>query len=83
VSPSDVFVTQEVDMRSIRWVGMNYNHALCVWRPAALALIYSLAMEHLVQQRHYPASVLDLKCAVELLGVRMLCTFAYASSAQV
>ena len=43
---------------------MNYNHALCVWRPAALALIYSLAMEHLVQQRHYPSSVLDLKCAV-------------------
>lgn len=43
---------------------MNYNHALCVWRPAALALIYSLAMEHLVQQRHYPAAVLDLKCAI-------------------
>ena len=43
---------------------MNYNHALCVWRPAALALIYSLAVRHLVEQRHYPASTLDLKCAV-------------------
>ena len=41
---------------------MNYNHALCVWRPAALARIYSLAVEHLVQQRHYPPSTLDLTC---------------------
>ena len=41
---------------------MNYNHALCVWRPAALARIYSLAVEHLVQQRHYPDSILHLKC---------------------
>ena len=42
---------------------MNYNHALCVWQPAALARIYSLAAQHLVQQRFYPAAVLGLKCA--------------------
>ena len=50
---------------------MNYNHALCVWRPAALARIYALAAQHLVQQRHYPDAVLDLKCACADVGNAM------------
>jgi hypothetical protein len=45
---------------------MNYNHALCVWRPAALARMYALAVEHLVQTRHYPEAVRNLKCAVHI-----------------
>ena len=50
---------------------MNYNHALCVWRPAALARIYALAVEHLVQMRHYPEALRELKC-VARIGATLL-----------
>jgi hypothetical protein len=100
VSPSDVFVTQEVDMRAIKWVGcapslprapphakrkprssyppadartnsMNYNHCLCVWRPEALAHVYDQAVAHLVSARHYPESILELKCVPKAITLAL------------
>jgi hypothetical protein len=105
VSADDVFVTQEVDMRAIKWVGcaaaalfrsrrvcalcrrltprcaaappracasMNWNHNVCVWRPAALERIYQLAAAHLVAARSYPESVLQLKCAPRCCAAALL-----------
>ena len=59
---------------------MNYNHALCVWRPAALARIYALAVEHLVQTRHYPEALRDLKCAACMWPLSLL-SFSRAAGA--
>ncbi|MCP4545686.1 MAG: HAD-IG family 5'-nucleotidase [bacterium] len=56
-----IFVNRNLRMNSIRWVGFDLDHTLALYnRNFIEALAFDLAREVLVEQKGYPASLLDI-----------------------
>jgi|APGre2960657444_1045066.scaffolds.fasta_scaffold00626_4 HAD superfamily 5'-nucleotidase-like hydrolase len=61
ISPRGVFVSHDIDLRGIKWVGFCLESNLAILSPTALATMYSAAAAHLVREQHYPEALLNLR----------------------
>lgn len=54
-------MNQELDLGSIEWFGMDFDHTLAAYKPSLGETIYDLAKQQLMTARQYPESLQSLR----------------------